>query len=90
MNNSWILEFDDVVYGYVCSRKPATQNLSLKIPAGKRWDWLALRQQIGLVFQNPEHQLVAWTVEEDISGVADSGDEEISLRNENLIIQKTS
>ncbi|MGL5063933.1 MAG: energy-coupling factor ABC transporter ATP-binding protein [Microcoleus sp.] len=26
-----------------------------------------LRQQIGLVFQNPEHQLVAATVEEDIS-----------------------
>ncbi|MBF0278867.1 MAG: ABC transporter ATP-binding protein [SAR324 cluster bacterium] len=26
-----------------------------------------LRQQIGLVFQNPEHQLVATTVEEDIS-----------------------
>ena len=26
-----------------------------------------LRQQIGLVFQNPEHQLVASTVEEDIS-----------------------
>ena len=26
-----------------------------------------LRQQVGLVFQNPEHQLVATTVEEDIS-----------------------
>ena len=28
---------------------------------------IKLRQQIGLVFQNPEHQLVASTVEEDIS-----------------------
>ncbi|HCV29206.1 MAG TPA: cobalt ABC transporter ATP-binding protein [Microcoleaceae bacterium UBA9251] len=28
---------------------------------------MQLRQQIGLVFQNPEHQLVASTVEEDIS-----------------------
>ena len=38
----------------------------------------SLRQQIGLVFQNPEHQLVASTVEEDISyglcnlGIADT------------------
>ncbi len=107
MSDSWILEFDDVVYGYVCSRRPATQNLSLKIPAGKRCGLIgqngcgkttffllanglyqpshgsirfrgspihydrasltSLRQQIGLVFQNPEHQLVASTVEEDIS-----------------------
>ncbi|MCZ0902173.1 ATP-binding cassette domain-containing protein, partial [Microcoleus sp. HI-ES] len=28
---------------------------------------MQLRQQIGLVVQNPEHQLVASTVEEDIS-----------------------
>ncbi len=107
MSDSWILEFDDVVYGYVCSRKPAAQNLSLRVPAGKRCGLIGqngcgkttffllanglyqpnhgtirfnglpirydrtsltkLRQQIGLVFQNPEHQLVASTVEEDIS-----------------------
>lgn len=49
-----------------------------------------LRQQIGLVFQNPEHQLVAATVEEDISyglynlGLAES---EIARRVQEAIAQ---
>lgn len=103
----WILEFEQVVYGYPCSQQAAVQGLSLKVPTGKRcaligqngcgkttcfllanglyqpqrgtvrWQGepfrydrpflMQLRQQVGLVFQNPEHQLVASTVEEDIS-----------------------
>ncbi len=102
-----ILEFDRTSYSYPCGSRVAIQDLSLKIPAGKRcgligqngcgkttlfllanglyqpqqgiirWEGepfrydrkylTQLRQQIGLVFQNPEHQLVASTVEEDIS-----------------------
>ncbi|MEG3975515.1 ABC transporter ATP-binding protein [Microcoleus sp. herbarium8] len=102
-----ILEFDRTFYQYPCNSRPTIQNLSLKVPAGKRcgligqngcgkttffllanglyqpqqgtvrWEGepfrydrkslTKLRQQIGLVFQNPEHQLVASTVEEDIS-----------------------
>ncbi len=102
-----LLEFASVLYGYPCSRQPAIQSLSLKVPNGKRCGIIGqngcgkttffllanglyqpqsgtilwkgepvqydrrsltqLRQQIGLVFQNPEHQLVASTVEEDIS-----------------------
>ena len=105
--SKWILEFDQVVYGYPCSQRSAVQGLSLKVPAGKRCALIGqngcgkttcfllanglyqpqggtvhwqgnplrydrpfltqLRQQVGLVFQNPEHQLVASTVEEDIS-----------------------
>lgn len=111
MNHSdsspWILEFDQVVYGYPCSQKPVIQGLTLQIPTGKRCGLIGqngcgkttffllanglyqpqggtilwqgqpiryqrsfltqLRQEIGLVFQNPEHQLVASTVEEDLS-----------------------
>ncbi|WP_293347586.1 MULTISPECIES: ABC transporter ATP-binding protein [unclassified Microcoleus] len=102
-----ILEFDRTFYSYPCTSRVAIDDLSLKIPAGKRcgligqngcgkttlfllanglyqpqqgiisWEGerfsydrqslMKLRQQIGLVFQNPEHQLVASTVEEDIS-----------------------
>jgi len=102
-----ILEFDRAFYSYPCGSRVAIQDLSLKVPAGKRcgligqngcgkttffllanglyqpqqgiisWEGepfrydrkslIKLRQQIGLVFQNPEHQLVASTVEEDIS-----------------------
>ncbi|MEG4010882.1 MULTISPECIES: energy-coupling factor ABC transporter ATP-binding protein [unclassified Microcoleus] len=102
-----ILEFDRTFYSYPCGSRVAIQDLSLKVPAGKRcgligqngcgkttffllanglyqpqqgiirWEGepfrydrkslTKLRQQIGLVFQNPEHQLVASTVEEDIS-----------------------
>ncbi|MEG3840940.1 ABC transporter ATP-binding protein [Microcoleus sp. herbarium14] len=102
-----ILEFDRTFYSYPCNSRSAIQDLSLKVPAGKRcgligqngcgkttlfllanglyqpqqgslrWEGepfrydrkslMQLRQQIGLVFQNPEHQLVASTVEEDIS-----------------------
>lgn len=102
-----ILEFEDVVYGYPCSRQPAIRSLNLNVPTGKKCALIGqngcgkttffllanglcqpqsgtiywqgkpvkydrrsltqLRQQIGLVFQNPEHQLVASTVEEDIS-----------------------
>ncbi|MBE9187373.1 ABC transporter ATP-binding protein [Microcoleus sp. LEGE 07076] len=102
-----ILEFDRTFYQYPCNSRSTIQNLSLKIPAGKRCGLIGqngcgkttlfllanglykpqqgiiswqgepfrydrksltkLRQQIGLVFQNPEHQLVASTVEEDIS-----------------------
>ncbi|MBE9094779.1 energy-coupling factor ABC transporter ATP-binding protein [Tychonema sp. LEGE 07203] len=102
-----ILEFDRTFYSYPCGSRVAIQDLSLKVPAGKRcgligqngcgkttffllanglyqpqqgiirWEGepfrydrkslTQLRQQIGLVFQNPEHQLVASTVEEDIS-----------------------
>ncbi len=105
--SQWILEFDQVIYGYPCSQQSAVQGLSLKVPIGKRcaligqngcgkttcfllanglyqpqrgtvrWQGkplhydrpflMQLRQQVGLVFQNPEHQLVASTVEEDIS-----------------------
>jgi cobalt/nickel transport system ATP-binding protein len=40
-----------------------------------------LRQQVGLVFQNPEHQLVATTVEEDISyGLYNLGLPEAEIR----------
>ena len=103
----WILELDDVVYGYPCGSHNALQELTLKVPAGKRCGLIGqngcgkttfflianglyqpnkgvvrwkgeplrydrssltqLRQHVGLVFQNPEHQLVASTVEEDIS-----------------------
>lgn len=102
-----ILEFDRASYSYPCNSRSAIQNLSLKVPAGKRCGLIGqngcgkttlfllanglyqpqqgklywqgepfrydrksltqLRQHIGLVFQNPEHQLVASTVEEDIS-----------------------
>jgi cobalt/nickel transport system ATP-binding protein len=102
-----ILEFDRTFYQYPCNSRSAIQDLSLKVPAGKRCGLIGqngcgkttlfllanglyqpqkgtlrwqgepfrydrksltqLRQQIGLVFQNPEHQLVASTVEEDIS-----------------------
>ncbi len=105
--SQWILEFEQVVYGYPCSQQAAVQGLSLKVPTGKRcaligqngcgkttcfllanglyqpqrgtvrWQGepfrydrpflMQLRQQVGLVFQNPEHQLVASTVEDDIS-----------------------
>ncbi|MDX2099941.1 MAG: ABC transporter ATP-binding protein [Leptolyngbyaceae cyanobacterium bins.59] len=102
-----LLEFETVDYTYPHSSQPALQNLSLRIPAGKRcallgqngcgkttlfllanglyqpqrgriyWQGvplrydrpslLKLRQKVGLVFQDPEQQLVASTVEEDIS-----------------------
>lgn len=40
-----------------------------------------LRQQVGLVFQNPEHQLVATTVEEDLSfGLVNLGLQEAEIR----------
>ncbi len=104
---STILECDRLTYRYPCGEGTALQNLSLKVPAGKRCGLIGqngcgkttlfllatglyqpqagtihwqgsplrydrafltqLRQAIGLVFQNPEHQLVASTVEEDIS-----------------------
>jgi cobalt/nickel transport system ATP-binding protein len=49
-----------------------------------------LRQQVGLVFQNPEHQLVATTVEEDISyGLCNAGlpVSEIRVRTQQAIDQ---
>ncbi|PSB08393.1 cobalt ABC transporter ATP-binding protein [filamentous cyanobacterium CCP2] len=101
------MEFENVNYTYRGSRVPALQNLTLRIPTGKRcaligqngcgkttlfllanglyqpqkgtirWhdrplrydrsSLMQLRQQVGLVFQDPEQQLVASTVEEDIS-----------------------
>ena len=113
-----LLEFKQVDYTYAGSSQPALQNLTLRIPAGKRsaligqngcgkttlfllanglyqpqrgsvhWQGMPLRydrkslmdlrQKVGLVFQDPEQQLVAATVEEDISyglcnlGLADS------------------
>lgn len=125
-----ILEFASVSYSYPCNARSAIQNLSLKVPAGKRCGLIGqngcgkttlfllanglyqpqqgklywqgkplrydrksltqLRQQIGLVFQNPEHQLVASTVKEDISyglynlGLAES---EIARRVELAIEQ---
>lgn len=51
---------------------------------------MQLRQQIGLVFQNPEHQLVAATVEEDISyGLYNLGltEPEIARRVQEAIAQ---
>ena len=102
-----LLEFEQVDYTYAGSSQPALQNLTLRIPAGKRsallgqngcgkttllllanglykpqrgtvhWQGvplrydrqslMELRQKVGLVFQDPEQQLVAATVEEDIS-----------------------
>lgn len=102
-----LLEFENACYTYPGSQHLALENLTLKIPAGKRcaligqngcgkttlfllanglykpqsgtirWQGrslrydrrslIQLRQQIGLVFQDPEQQLVASTVEEDIS-----------------------
>jgi len=102
-----LLEFEHVGYTYAGSPQPALQDLTLRIPSGKRcaligqngcgkttlfllanglykpqqgvvrWQGqplkydraslMALRQQVGLVFQDPEQQLVASTVEEDIS-----------------------
>ena len=51
---------------------------------------MQLRQQVGLVFQNPENQLVASTVEEDISyGLCNLGisELEIAKRVEQAIVQ---
>ena len=102
-----LLDFEQVSYTYAGSSQPALQNLTLRIPAGKRsaligqngcgkttlfllanglykpqqgavhWQGMPLRydrksltklrQKVGLVFQDPEQQLVATTVEEDIS-----------------------
>ena len=102
-----LLDFEQVGYTYAGSSQPALQNLTLRIPAGKRsaligqngcgkttlfllanglykpqqgavhWQGVPLRydrkslmdlrQKVGLVFQDPEQQLVAATVEEDIS-----------------------
>ncbi len=103
----FILDFDCVSYRYPPATRASIDNLSFKIPTGKRCALIGqngcgkttlfllacgllqpqhgviswqkerfrydrrslsrLRQQIGLVFQNPEHQVVAATVEEDIS-----------------------
>ena len=38
-----------------------------KLVKSDRHSLIKLRQQVGLVFQNPEQQIVATTVEEDIS-----------------------
>ena len=105
--SAYILEFNSISYQYPHTSRLAIQELSLKIPQGKRcgligqngcgkttlfllangsykptegaifWqgqpisynrsELVHLRQQVGLVFQNPEHQLVASTVQEDIS-----------------------
>ncbi|KAM3098910.1 energy-coupling factor ABC transporter ATP-binding protein [Phormidesmis sp. 146-35] len=110
-----MLLFEQVGYTYPGSDQPALENLTLRIPSGKRcaligqngcgkttlfllanglykpqkgrihWQGsplrydrfelpargrsslLNLRQKVGLVFQDPEQQLVASTVEEDIS-----------------------
>jgi cobalt/nickel transport system ATP-binding protein len=119
--SEWILELDEVVYGYPCSPHSALQQISLKVPVGKRCGLMGqngcgkttlflianglyrpqagsvrwqgsplrydrsalarLRQQVGLVFQNPEHQLVATTVEEDISyGLYNLGIPEAEIR----------
>ncbi|WGV23309.1 energy-coupling factor ABC transporter ATP-binding protein [Halotia branconii] len=103
----YLLEFEQVYYTYSGAQQLALNNLTLKIPLGKRcaligqngcgkttllllanglykpnsgivrWrgeplnynrNYLSqLRQKVGLVFQDPEQQLVASTVEEDIS-----------------------
>jgi cobalt/nickel transport system ATP-binding protein len=118
-----LLEFENVDYTYSGSPYPALQNLTLRIPAGKRcaligqngcgkttlfllanglykpqkgavrWQGsplrydraslMNLRQKVGLVFQDPEQQLVASTVEEDISyGLCNLGlpDAEVNQR----------
>ncbi|PSB25622.1 energy-coupling factor ABC transporter ATP-binding protein [Stenomitos frigidus] len=102
-----LLAFEHIDYTYPGSPQPAVQNLTLRLPAGKRcvllghngcgkttlfllanglykpqrgvirWQGaplqydraslMALRQHVGLVFQDPEQQLVASSVEEDIS-----------------------
>lgn len=103
----WLLEFDKVDYTYPASSQPALNELTLRLPCGKKSALLGnngcgkstllfladglykplqgkvfwqgkpmgydrrslgeLRQKVGLVFQDPEQQLVATTVEEDIS-----------------------
>jgi cobalt/nickel transport system ATP-binding protein len=123
-----LLEFEQVDYTYPGSLHPALQNLTLRIPAGKRcalighngcgkttlfllanglyqpqkgqvrWQGqplrydratlMDLRRKVGLVFQDPEQQLVAATVEEDISyGLCNLGlpDREIVQKVEETI-----
>ncbi|AFZ45354.1 cobalt ABC transporter, ATPase subunit [Halothece sp. PCC 7418] len=116
-----LMEFDQVRYTYPCTNQPALNDLSLKIPEGKRCVFIGqngcgkttlfrlanglyrpekgvvrwqgepmqynrrylnqLRQQVGLVFQNPEQQLVATTVEEDLSyGLFNFGFPEAEIR----------
>ncbi|MGA7932628.1 MAG: ABC transporter ATP-binding protein [Kovacikia sp.] len=116
-----LLAFEQVDYTYPSSAQPAIQNLTLRIPAGKRcallgqngcgkttlfllanglykpqkgavqWQGsslrydraslMALRQKVGLVFQDPEQQLVASTVEEDLSyGLCNLGLPEAEVR----------
>lgn len=125
-----MIEFNRVTYTYVGTMQPALQNLSLKVPIGKRsavigqngcgkttlfllanglykpqqgfisWNGerlnydrrslIKLRQDVGLVFQNPEQQLIASTVEEDISyGLCNLGlsDAAIAPRVEQILRQ---
>lgn len=103
----WLLEFEQVYYTYPTNSTPTLNDLTLRLPVGKksvllgyngcgkstllcladglykpqrgiiRWQGkpmqynrqalAKLRAQVGLVFQEPEQQLVAATVEEDIS-----------------------
>lgn len=105
--SEWLLEFDHVYYTYPAAAQPTLNEVTLRIPKGKRCALIGqngcgkttlfllanglykpqqgeifwkgtpfsyshsaltqLRQHIGLVFQNPEQQIVATTVEEDIS-----------------------
>ncbi|MER3491056.1 MAG: cobalt ABC transporter ATP-binding protein [Mastigocladus sp. ERB_26_2] len=117
----WLLEFEQVHYTYPGAKQAAINNLSLKIPAQKKFaligqngcgkttlfllanglykpdkgkiTWqskplqydrkslVKLRQKVGVVFQDPEQQLVASTVEEDISyGLCNLGLPEIAIQ----------
>lgn len=117
----YLLELEQVYYTYTGAKKSALNELTLKIPTGKKcaligqngcgkttlfllanglykpnkgsviWQekpieynrksLMQLRQQVGLIFQDPEQQLVASTVEEDISyGLCNLGLPELEIK----------
>ncbi|WP_249870441.1 ABC transporter ATP-binding protein [Oceanobacillus saliphilus] len=48
-------------------QKPASGSISLKGKALKEWKESLLRQEIGYVFQNPEHQFITNTVYDEVA-----------------------
>ncbi len=126
----YLLEFEQVYYTYPVAQQAALNNLTMRIPSGKKcaligqngcgkttlfllanglykpdtgivnWrgeplsynrNYLSkLRQKVGLIFQDPEQQLVASTVEEDISyGLCnlDLPEPEIQQRVEQALVE---
>ncbi|WP_126427663.1 energy-coupling factor ABC transporter ATP-binding protein [Brevibacillus marinus] len=119
----WLLEYEHVTYTYPHAPQPSLDDLTLRIPKGRRCAILGpngcgkstlllhangiyrpqqgvlkwkgekfrydrtslarLRRQVGLVLQDPEQQIVASTVAEDLSyGLCNAGlpDEEVKRR----------